>query len=137
MNKGRNSTPVRGGGTPGGSSLMVVFAVLCLTVFAILALSTVLADARLSDAYVSDVSDYYKADARAEETIAQLRNGTVPPDVEQNGNEFSFCCPVSDTRSLFITVEVNGENDWRVLSKTTKYTAEWQADEDLDIWAGP
>lgn len=137
MKKRRNGPPVRGGGTPGGSSLMVVFAVLCLTVFAILALSTVLADARLSDAYVSDVSDYYKADARAEETIAQLRNGTVPPDVEQNGNEFSFCCLVSDTRSLFITVEVNGENDWRVLSKTTKYTAEWQADEDLDIWAGP
>lgn len=137
MKKGRNSAPVRGGGTPGGSSLMVVFAVLCLTVFAILALSTVLADARLSDAYVSDVSDYYKADARAEETIAQLRNGTVPPDVEQNGNEFSFCCPIGDTRSLFITVEVNGENDWRVLSKTTKYTAEWQADDGLDIWAGP
>ena len=34
----------------GGSSLLTVFAVLCLTVFALLSLATVQADARLSDA---------------------------------------------------------------------------------------
>ena len=34
----------------GGSSLLVIFAVLCLTVFALLSLSTVQADNRLSDA---------------------------------------------------------------------------------------
>ena len=34
----------------GGSSLLVIFAVLCLTVFAMLALSTVQANGRLSDA---------------------------------------------------------------------------------------
>ena len=34
----------------GGSSLLVIFAVLCLTVFALLSLSTVQAGDRLSDA---------------------------------------------------------------------------------------
>ena len=34
----------------GGSSLLVIFAVLCLTVFALLGLSTVQADIRLADA---------------------------------------------------------------------------------------
>ena len=137
MKRRGNGTAVRGGGTPGGSSLMVIFAVLCLTVFAILALSTVLADARLSDAYASSVSDFYEADARAEQIIAELRKGSVPEGVECNGNEYSFTCPVTDTRSLLITVRVDGENSWQMLRRTTEYTAEWQADEGLDIWAGP
>ena len=41
----------------GGSSLLVIFAVLCLTVFALLSLSTVRADVRLSEASVQAVSD--------------------------------------------------------------------------------
>ena len=40
----------------GGSSLLVIFAVLCLTVFALLGLSTVRADGRLSDASAKAVS---------------------------------------------------------------------------------
>ena len=46
----------------GGSSLLVVFAVLALTVFALLSLSTVRADARLGDAATEAVSGYYAAD---------------------------------------------------------------------------
>ena len=40
----------------GGSSLLVIFAVLCLTVFALLSLSTVRADVRLSEASAQAVS---------------------------------------------------------------------------------
>ena len=50
----------------GGSSLLVIFAVLCLTVFALLGLSTVQADGRLSGASAEAVSAYYAADCRAE-----------------------------------------------------------------------
>ena len=42
----------------GGVSLLVVFAVLCLTVFALLSLTTVRADVRLADASAQAVSDY-------------------------------------------------------------------------------
>ena len=42
----------------GGSSLLVVFAVLCLTVFALLSLSTVRADGRLGDAAADAVAGY-------------------------------------------------------------------------------
>ena len=59
----------------GGSSLLVVFAVLALTVFALLSLSTVRADVRLGDAAAKAVTDYYAADTRAQEILAQLRNG--------------------------------------------------------------
>ena len=46
----------------GGSSLLVIFAVLCLTVFALLALSTVQADGRLSQKTAQAVAEYYDAD---------------------------------------------------------------------------
>ena len=54
--KQRLSVPV-----VGGSSLLVIFAVLCMTVFALLSLSTVLADGRLNQASVEAVSAYYTA----------------------------------------------------------------------------
>ena len=54
----------------GGSSLLVIFAVLCLTVFALLTLSTVKADLRLADAAVHSVMEYYSADCAAEEILA-------------------------------------------------------------------
>ena len=50
----------------GGASLLVVFAVLCLTVFALLSLTTVQADVRLADASVQAVADYYAADLEAQ-----------------------------------------------------------------------
>ena len=63
----------------GGSSLLVIFAVLCLTVFALLSLSTVRADVRLSEASAQAVSGYYQADCQAEAILARLRSGELPP----------------------------------------------------------
>ena len=54
----------------GGSSLLVIFAVLCLTVFALLGLATVQANSRLSDASAQTVSGYYAADCQAETILA-------------------------------------------------------------------
>ena len=50
----------------GGASLLVVFAVLCLTVFALLSLSTVRANGRLSETSAQAVADYYAADCAAQ-----------------------------------------------------------------------
>ena len=65
----------------GGSSLIMVFAVLCLTVFTLLTLSTVQADRRLSEVTAEAVSAYYAADAEAERLFAELRSGTLPDSV--------------------------------------------------------
>ncbi|MDE6259259.1 MAG: hypothetical protein K2M42_00085 [Oscillospiraceae bacterium] len=76
----------------GGSSLLVAFAVLALTVFALLSLSTVRADVRLADASAQAVADYYAADCAAQEILARLRNGEAVEGVEnlipwQQGDE--------------------------------------------------
>lgn len=67
----------------GGSSLLVAFAVLALTVFALLSLSTVKADVRLADASAKAVEDYYAADTKAQEILARLRAGETVEGVER------------------------------------------------------
>ena len=101
----------------GGSSLLVVFAVLALTVFALLSLSTVRADVRLGDATEKMVSGYYAADVKAQEILAKLRTGApLPEDVEfettisdypdHSETIFSYSIPISDTQELQVEVLV-------------------------------
>ena len=98
----------------GGSSLLVIFAVLCLTVFALLSLSTVQADRRLADASVEAVSAYYRADCQAEAVLARLRDGQLPEGVTVDGDVYVYTCPISDTQSLEVQVRLEGEQ-WTVL----------------------
>ena len=119
----------------GGSSLMVIFAVLCLTVFALLGLSTVQADQRLSQASADAVFDYYQADLQAEQIFAQLRCGNVPGDVCVEGHSYSYSCPVSKTKQLEVVVEEHA-GTWHVLRWQVVSLVEWEADERLDVWDG-
>lgn len=119
----------------GGSSLLVIFAVLCLTVFALLGLSAVQADLRLSDGAVRAVTDYYRADCEAEELFARLRGGELPPAVVRTGENYSYACPISETQEL--QVELSHEDgNWTVLRWQAVYTAEWEADQSLNVWDG-
>ena len=93
----------------GGSSLLVIFAVLCLTVFALLGLSTVQAGQRLSNASAEAVESYYQADTRAEEILARLRCGEMPEGVTVWDDRYAYECPISETRSLQVEVRLNGE----------------------------
>ena len=89
----------------GGSSLLVIFAVLCLTVFALLGLSGVQAGGRLSDASAQAVSAYYDADCRAEEILAALRQGVVMEGVRREADGiYAYTCPISDTQALEVRV---------------------------------
>jgi len=98
----------------GGSSLLVIFAVLCLTIFTLLALSNAQANARLTEASVEAVSAYYEADLQAEILFAQLRQGLLPEEVEVTDNIYTYSCTISDTQTLMVTLEKTG-NSWNVL----------------------
>ena len=135
----RFSPPVLGGG-----SLLTVFAVLALTVFALLSLSTVRADVRLGDAAARAVTDYYAADVRAQEILAQLRNGGAPDGVgmaltivdyaDRSELIYGYAVPISDTQELQVEVRVDGENNWEVLRWQAVPAGEWEADEGMDLW---
>ena len=126
----RMSTPI-----VGGASLLVIFAVLCLTVFALLGLSSVQAGTRLSQATTQAVSAYYQADAQAEEVFARLRSGELPAGVKKENNMYFYHCPVSDTQLLQVELcEEAGE--WTVLCWQVKSIADWESDDDMHVWDG-
>lgn len=119
----------------GGSSLLVIFAVLCLTIFALLSLSTVQADGRLGDACAQAVSGYYEADCQAEEILARLRQGELVEGVADMGGVYSYSCPISDTQALYVEVLVTGEA-YTILRWQAASISTWQPDEGLEVWDG-
>ena len=131
----------------GGSSLLVVFAVLALTVFALLSLSTVRADVRLGDATEKMVSGYYAADVKAQEILAKLRTGApLPEDVEfeatisdypdHSETIFSYAVPISDTQELQVEVLVKPDGSYQVRRWQAAAVGDWTFDDSLDLWDG-
>ena len=118
----------------GASSLLVTFAVLCLTVFALLSLSTVLAQKRLADASVEAVQAYYEADLQAEEIFARLRNGETVDGVQIQGERYVYCCPVTEHQTLEVELERIGEQ-WRVC-RWQVVTQSEPISETLPVWDG-
>lgn len=117
----------------GGSSLLVIFAVLSLTVFALLSVSTVQADARLGDKSRAAIADFYEAEAEAETILARLRAGELPPEVTQEGSIYTYRCEISPTQALMVEVSITGDqytiSRWQVVS-----TTQWQPDHKLPVW---
>lgn len=118
----------------GGSSLLVIFAVLCLTVFALLSLSTAQAEKRMSDASAQALTAYYAADLEAEQIFARLRAGENVPGVQKNAWLYSYSCPILEQQILEVELE-NKENTWHV--------CRWQViarsgtvSETLPVWNG-
>ena len=116
----------------GGSSLLVIFSVLCFSVFSILVLATVKADERLADAGFEAVTAYYEADCEAERILGELRAGVVEDGVTQNGQIYTYQCPVNDTQSLNVVVEITDEayeiHEWRL-----QETVDWKPDEYIEL----
>ena len=132
----------------GGASLLVIFAVLALTIFALLSLSTVQADGRLSEASNVAVQDYYAADCTAQAVLAWLRTGEagagVPDDLEistsisEYGDHSEtvhfFAVPISDTQELQVEVRVDGPNEYEILRWQAVPVGDWELDEGIDLW---
>jgi len=126
----RMSTPI-----VGGSSLLVIFATLCLTVFALLGLSTVQAGGRLTQTTANAVAAYYEADCAAEEIFTQLRAGELPDGVTKENDIYSYICPVSQTQQLEVDLQKDASG-WTVLRWQTVSIAEWETNESINVWDG-
>lgn len=118
----------------GGSSLLTAFAVLCLTSFALLSLSTVQAEKRLSDTASHAVSAYYEADLEAERVFARLRAGEDINGISEKEGTFSYSCRISPYQALHVEV-ARTENGWEVLRWQSVARCE-ETDETLPVWNG-
>lgn len=121
----------------GGISLLTVFAVLCLTVFALLSLSTVRADGRLGEASTQAAAGYYAADREAQAILAQLRCGLIPEGVTERDGIYAYACPISDTMELQVEVELELEGEGYTVRRWQAAPAgRWEVDGGLDVWDG-
>jgi len=119
----------------GISSLLVIFAALCLCVFVLLSVSTVQAHQRLGDSARNAVTGYYEADCQAHQILSQLRRGQLPEGVTRDQNYYSYHCPISQAQSLWVQVEIQGDN-YRILRWQTVATTDWQPEDILPVWDG-
>lgn len=120
----------------GGISLLMTFCVLCLSIFAALAMSTAMREQRFSEQYNKSAVNYYQADAEAVRIFEQILDGE-PVDVDYtiDGDIFRFSVPVSDTQSL--NVEVRASLDTKeILSWKTAFSAAWETNDYIEIWDG-
>ena len=139
----------RGGGVSGAVSLVMIFCVLCLAVFAVLTIATADREAKLSEMTAQNAADYYEADRQAVEIVAALRDGrTLPVDVEiehvlstyPDGpvETAAFSLPFGDCQALRVEVML-GDQDGKtcqILRWQTEYTGEWEIDSSMPVWDG-
>ncbi|SFQ36167.1 hypothetical protein SAMN02910358_01765 [Lachnospiraceae bacterium XBB1006] len=117
----------------GGSSLLVIFAVLTLTVFALLGLATVRADVRMADENRKAIGQYYEADQKAENILSKIRQGKVPSEVQEKKHVYAYSVPVSRTQVLSVVVKVDGDA-YQIFQWKEINSKEWNPDKFIKVW---
>ena len=131
-------------------SLIMIFVVFLLVSLAVLSLTTASANARMADKSLSMQSAYYEADARAQETLAQvdgvLRSGGADPGAlealgrgivyDPETGVIAFDTEISSTATLKSELRVEG-NSVSVTRWQTVTDGEWPTDSDTkNLWKG-
>ena len=131
----------------GSASIMLVFVVLCLVIFSVISLVPALNSQTLIQAEVQLVTDFFAADALAEQIVAELITLDETPasilgiDIESYWSwdlfieMASFAIPISDTQVLYVEIGIDfGSYEifgWRMYNME-----DWIADESLNVWTG-
>lgn len=122
-------------GSIGTSSLLTAFGVLCITVFALLSLSTVQAERRLSESAWQTVAGYYEADLEAQKILAKLRSGQVIEGVQQQGEYYVYQCGISQNQHLAVTVACQ-EESYSILCWQVVYDGAPAEETPANLWTG-
>jgi len=137
----------KGGIGVGSASIVLVFAVICLTVFSLITLIVASNDKALVEAEVRRMTGYYKADTQAEYILSELLAAdTLPSSVsgvdilsqwsEELGMETTyFFCPVSDITALYVELALRGDS-FDILSWRMWNTDLWEFDDSINVWSG-
>ncbi len=127
------NTKYRFGVNIGSSSLVLIFAVLCLTLFATLTLLCAKNEMNLTNKYSESVTQYYSADSKAEENLQIIQDILSSADkantdktsyiinqckkynftyVQKNNKIYiTFNENINAQQVLHVTVKVNSDND--------------------------
>lgn len=120
----------------GGTSIMALFAVLCLTVFAVMSLLYAGSQKNLSEKYAKSVEGYYAADTTAAEIYERALKGDftgIDTIISESGEVFySYSVEIDQTKTLDV-----------LLTKDTLRVASWKvnvvvdhSEDTLSVWDG-
>ena len=132
----------------GSASIIMVFAVLCLTVFSALSLVTAVSEQSTAQRFARATSEYYDADAEAIEVKASLEEkldsgesaesaaadcGAVY-SASSEGTLFSYAVPMEDGISQLSVVLLYSEGSMENLTWEKTSTSEWTPDTSIQVW---
>lgn len=137
----------------GGASLIMIFSILCLTIFAVLSMTTALAEKAAAERYADTTSEYYAADAKAREwadvlskaAAADISDDAVLKEAENLGidlkseikngrTEYSYKVAMNDEGSIISVILARDESgDLKIVSFTQEEASEWVADDKIEL----
>jgi hypothetical protein len=138
----------------GSASIVLVFAVLCMTIFAVISLTSSVSGRALAEIEVNLVKSYYQADTLAESILTELFEAEDIPDTI-NGVEIisgwdmdlgveilSFSCGISEGKELYVVIANRG-TEMDILTWRMRDIGEWEIedkplnllpDDFFDLW---
>ena len=123
----------RSGSISGGISLVMIFCVLCMTVFAALTMVTAQREHTMAQRIAQRAKEYNDADRTASEMVAALARGERPQGVTLAGDEASFAVPAGGETVLSVRVKLGDEGP-EIQQWKTVYDGDWEAEDSLDLW---
>lgn len=138
----------------GGASIIMVFSVLCLTIFSVLTLVSANAESLLANKSAKVISDFYKADEQATEKLAnvyqiideQSNLQNIKTDVEKISKDvlveeksgalyIYYFEIIDDNQQLNVALRTDGKKvdivNWKI-----ENTDQWEPDNGLGLWQG-
>lgn len=122
----------------GGASILAIFVLLSLTIFATLAVASASASERLAVRVAAASDAYYAADSRAEEILADISEAARAPGGNAHiTGRVRYSVPIDEMRALHVELEIcdTGQDvriaAWKVVALGPNTPLETPA-----LWAG-
>lgn len=122
-------------------SLMMIFIVLTMIIFSTLTLTTAINHSTQTSKYADHITEYYKANNKAEEKISLIEDALMNDDyynvlkeegIEIKNDTYSFIETINDKQSLSVTVKITYPS-YSIAQWQTVYTSEWEADNSVTL----
>lgn len=122
----------------GTASVLMIVMVLAFTTFGVLALSSAMADARMSEKALERVSKYYEAEGRLQQRLAEFEEalslGNEPEPVD---GLWILIEDVTEGQQIQMALQESGSGSgYVVLWQRVVNTGEWNPDTGFDVWDG-
>ena len=131
----------------GSASMVLVFAVLCLTIFSLITFVVANNERSVVDAKVGLVSGYYEADALAEQILIDILTADTTPtsshgvEILTRWNEelgvdtIYYNCDISPVKALYVNLVIR-DDSFDILSWRMRDTDIWTFDDSINVWSG-